>query len=342
MQANNDKTMIALKEASTEVQAFVVDAQKEVKVIQDEYGSIVPDASTKDGYKHCKEVRTNVMPIKKKLEDVRQALKRPVLDMSKLIDGSLKPLIESLDGVYKPFEEEYRRIDNEKKLKKEQEAAAIQAAIDSISCNQVKVNDMSSSEIESEIERLSEMDMNPDVFQERINEAMEAYQQSMDFFSDCLTKQIAYEEQEKQRIELEKKQREIEQREAEIKRKEDEEKQKARDEQLKAEAAKQAEEKAKRDAEQAELRHNEQLERAEREKAEAEKRAAAAERERIAREEEQRKAEELAREKDRRHKASIHNAILEKLQGIGLSEEQSKSVIKLAASKKAASMYIQY
>ena len=52
--------------------------------------------------------------------------------MGKLIDSNIKPLIESLDNVYKPFEAAYREVDNRKKRLEEERQAKIQAAFDAM------------------------------------------------------------------------------------------------------------------------------------------------------------------------------------------------------------------
>lgn len=111
VEADNSKSLEALTQASTEVTTFVSSALAEVAKVEDYYKGLIPDASTRQGYDFCRDVRRDVLPMKSKLEAVRKTLKAPVIEMGKLIDSNLNPMIERLDVIFRPFETEYRRVD---------------------------------------------------------------------------------------------------------------------------------------------------------------------------------------------------------------------------------------
>lgn len=195
MQTSNEKTMLALKAASTEVITFVGDVEREVKALEDQYSSIVPDASTKSGYEHCKQVRAEVLPIKTKLEAARKELKSPILAAGKLIDSSLNPLIARIEAIYKPFEDKYREVDNAKKLKEEARQQQITDAMSAIQNAVLKAVGADSEAIQQVIDDLSDFDFDPGVFQERTNEATAAHKDAMDKLLDMLTDRIRLEQQ---------------------------------------------------------------------------------------------------------------------------------------------------
>lgn len=342
MQVNTEKTELALKNASSEISIFVTDAELEVKALEEKFSTLVPDASNKEGYAHCKSVRADLLPIKTKLENARKTLKAPILDAGKLIDSSIKPLAERVEGLYKPFETAYREVDNEKKRREEERQQKVRLAFDRLTDFIVTASGASSTVIETLIDDLADFDLDPKVFQERTDEAAEKHSDVMQKLSSLLIQAVEQEEftaKQKEMEERERKVRDAEAREqARIEEEKRKEEQAKRDTEL-AEARKQAEEQARIDAEK---RHAEQLKQAEeRAKVQAEQ-AAKLERERIEKEQRRIKEEEVKREADKKHKTSIHNAILVELIKTGITEEQAKSIITLVAKRKAGSMYIQY
>lgn len=364
MQVNTKKTELALKDASSEVSLFVINAENEVKALEQEYESIVPDASNKDGYKYCKEVRAKLLPIKSSLEGARKTLKAPILSAGKLVDSSLNPLAERVASLYKPFEEAYRQVDNEKKRKEEERQVAIRLAFDRLTDFIVTASGSTSTVIETLIDDLADFDLDPKLFMERTDEAAAKHSEVMEKLGAMLLQAVEQEE-------FKAKQREIEDRERAIAEKEAQEQARIAEEKRREEQAKQAEEmriaqekaaqEAKEQAEQnaakakieAEARHKRELEQAEQRAKEqaalAEKKAKeqaelAAKREREAIEAENRRIKQEAelREKDRKHKAKIHNEILASIKSSGISQDQAKSVIRLVASGKVPHVHISY
>ena len=353
MQVNTEKTELALKTASSEVALFVTNAENEVKALEDEYLTLVPNAKTKEGYAHCKEVRAKLMPIKSNLEGVRKTLKAPVLEMGRLIDSSIKPLGERVESLYKPFESAYRAVDEEKKLREQRRQETIQAGFDKFNDLLVTSAGSTSSVIQASIDELADFDLDPNVFMERTDEAAAKHGEVMEKLGDMLMQAIQNEEMQAKQKEIEARERAL----LEAEQKAENERIAKEQEKARIEAEKQAEldrierekelqaarEEAQKQAKiDAEIRHKQELELAEQKAIQQASNAAKAERLRIEQEQEQIRVEAEKREANKKHKAAIHNAILTELLTVGITEEQAKAVIKLAATHKAASMYIKY
>ncbi len=263
MQANTEKTEIALQQASTEISEFVSNAENEVAAIEEQYGSVVPDASSKDGYNYCKSVRRDLMPIKSGLEDARKKLKAPILAAGKLVDSSLKPLADRVDAVMTPFIDAYREVDNEKKRIEEERQAKIQSAFDRMSAVLSEAVGSTSTVVEGLIDDFSDFDFDPEVFQERTDEAVTKHAEIMDKLSGLLTQAIASEEQQRKQEELEARERAIREREEAEERRQQAEKQRIEREKVAAEAAEkarlEAEEKHKKELAEAEDRYQRQM-----------------------------------------------------------------------------------
>ena len=263
MQANTEKTEIALQQASTEISEFVSNAENEVAAIEEQYGSVVPDASSKDGYNYCKSVRRDLMPIKSGLEDARKKLKAPILAAGKLVDSSLKPLADRVDAVMTPFIDAYREVDNEKKRIEEERQAKIQSAFDRMIAVLSEAVGSTSTVVEGLIDDFSDFDFDPEVFQERTDEAVTKHAEIMDKLSGLLTQAIASEEQQRKQEELEARERAIREREEAEERRQQAEKQRIERERIAAEAAEkarlEAEEKHKKELAEAEDRYQRQM-----------------------------------------------------------------------------------
>lgn len=238
MKANTEKTELALQQASQSVSEFVIDLRQEVEAIEKQYADIVPIATTKDGYKHCKAVRAELMPIKTGIDKQRKALKQPILEAGKLIDSSLNPLIDRVANVMKPFVDAYQAVDNEIKRKEEERKATIEKSFADLHSIGYAAMGQTSNAIEGLIEELSEFDFDPAVFQERINEAINLQSELMGKLTDMLTNAIANEESARLAKEHAQRIADIERREAELIRKEQMEQQRAQTEQAKQEQPK--------------------------------------------------------------------------------------------------------
>lgn len=353
MQTSNEKTMLALKSASTEVMSFVTDAEKEVAKIEEQYATVVPDAESKEGYKFCKEVRKDVLPIKTALENARKQLKDPVLKMGKLIDGNIKPLTDRLEAVYKPFVDAYQEVDNRKKRLEEERQMKIQQAFDKLNNSAMEAIGQTALIIESIIEDVECFDFDPEVFQERTDEAIAKQAELIEKLNGMLEAQKRQEEFEAKQREMEERERKLKEAEqaeqarlaeAERQKELELERQKAR-EQAEKEAA-EREARIKEEAAQAEIRAKErekqlklEAERQAKEAAEMARAEAKAEQERIERE----KAEEAARlEANKKHVGMIRGQSKDDLISLGLSEDDAKKVVLAISQKQIRNLFIQY
>ena len=164
------------RKASNDLKAHICELTLEVDNIEEKYASVVPDASTPEGYKSAKEIRGEIVPIKTRMEKARKTLKDPVLALGKEIDAAFKPLIVRLENLYKPHEEAYRKVDNAKKeaaAQKEREAEAFytfitNSLLDAIGASKEKITSI--------MEQVSDMaipESRADEAAAKMNEAME-------------------------------------------------------------------------------------------------------------------------------------------------------------------------
>lgn len=335
MEANNEKTMLALKEASTEVQTFVGNVVAEVEAIEAKYNSIVPTAETKQDYEFCKEVRREVQPIKVRMEEARRSLKRPILDMGKLIDSSLSPLVQRLEDVYKPFVDAYQEVDNRAKRLEEERQEKIQAAFNKMNDSAMEAIGQSSIVIETIIEDLRDFDFDPGVFQDRTEQAVKQHAELMQKLEGMLKAQQAAEDLQRRQEEIEAKERQQREEAERIEREK-------REAEIREQARIEAEERHKREMAEAEQRRQrEAVEAEERARQQAEA-AAKAERDRIEAEQRAKEEEDRKLAENRAHKAKIHNEIVSYLLDTGITEEQAKKVVELAAKRQAGNLFIQY
>ena len=216
MEAKTKKTELALKQASSEVAAFVVDVKKEVAAIVEKFGSIVPMANTISGYEFCQQVRKEVQPIKVALDKARKQLKEPIIKAGKLVDAELNPEILKLEAVYKPFVSAYQNIDNQKKIAEAARQVKMEEAFEKMRLVVLESVGKPSLVIEALIDDFADFDMNPKVFMDRKDEAIGKYHEIMNTLSDSLIRakeaeaqQEKYEEMLARESEMQKKARRI-------------------------------------------------------------------------------------------------------------------------------------
>lgn len=270
------------------------------------------DLTTDAGRKRTASLAHKVAKLKVKLDDMGKDLVSDWKNKAKVVDASRKAMRDQLDALKiearKPltdWEEEQERIKAEEAARAEAERLAAQV------------------ESDHEIALL----MNEKFDRERAEAEAE--------------KQRKREQEERDRLEREEKMR---QEAAEKARIEAEEKAKAEQERLERERqeAVEREEKARVAAKVAEERRIEQERQA---KIDAERAAEKARQDEIRRQEEaqeKEKAETLAREKNRKHKAAIHNQMLEVFVSSGFSEDQARQIVKLIAGRKVPHTQINY
>ena len=220
MEINTTKTELALKAVSTEIDAFIIDANAEVEALKAEYANLVPVADTANGYYHCKEVRKNLMPIKTKLENARKTLKAPILDAGKLVDSALKPLVEAVESLYKPFEMAYRAVDDEKKNREAKRQERIESGFNKMDQALVSAAGSTSTVIEAMIDEMADFSIDSNVFMEKSDQAAVRYSDVMSKLGEMLLQAHRNEELESKQAEMDKRFADMEKREAELKAKE--------------------------------------------------------------------------------------------------------------------------
>ena len=342
MNVNTEKTEIALQAASTEISNFVTDAKLEVQALVEKYGPLVPIATTPEGYANCKEVRADLMPIKTKLEAARKSLKDPIIKAGKLIDSSIKPLADVVEGLYKPFEKAYREVDQEKKNREINRQVFIADHIAELDNALVSCAGSTSTVIEAMLDNLADFNLDPKIFMEREAEARSKYLETMRRLGEMLTQALQHEEVMQKQIDMEAKEAAMLKREEEFNRKEELEASRLENE-ARAEEMREAAEKAAKDAkEQAEIQHNEYVAAQKVRVAAAVEQAAADERFRIEEKAAILKREADAREANEKHKGEVHKDILVAFMVSGATEKQCKAIIKLIAQRRINNISIQY
>lgn len=342
MQVNTEKTELALKTASSEINIFVTDAAKEVQALEDKYANLVPDASTKEGYADCKKVRRDLMPIKSGLEGARKTLKAPILEAGRLVDNTLNPLSTRVENLYKPFEAAYRAVDEEKKMREQRRQETIQEGFSKLDAALMSASGTTSTVIETIMEEVADFSIDRDVFMEKSDEAAKRHSEVMEKLGEMLLQATQIEEMQAKQAEIEAREKAIAEKEAAEAKAREEEQRKIAQAQREAEMQKAREEARKQAEADAEARHKKEMEEAEQRAKDAAENARLEEQKRAEAAAAKAKAEAEAREADIKHKSAVHNAILEAILVTGITEEQAKEVIKLAARHNAGSMYIQY
>lgn len=323
-----DEKIAEIEEQSKKYQGLIVDMNndKERKKVK-ESASLINDILKKLDRSRIDKKKAYADEVEAEAESIRTRLEKANEPLTKLIDA---------------HKEEQRKIRELEKARQEE-----------IEKSFTRMNDMAmegigqtSTVIESIIDELSCFDFNPEVFQERAEEAVKKQAELMEKLETMKTQASAQEELEARAAEIESKERE----QAE---KEEAERLRIEREKIAKEAAEkarlEAEERYKQGLIEAEHRRLKEAEEAKQREIEADKRAklqaeqaAREERERIEAEQRAKVEEEKRREADRKHKGKIHSDIVSKLVAGGLSEENSKKAVQLIAKGQAGNVRIYY
>lgn len=233
--------------------ALYSDTQAALAEMKAENDKVVFDYTTEAGLEEAGKHVWKIRRVKGKVEDRRKQLKRIALDLGKAVDEPAKQIKAELDAMIAVHQEP---IDAAKQREADRKQA-IQDAIDLIgeSAETPTALEPPSHEIESAIARVEAIDINPEVYQERMAEATTRKAELLGQLRTCLH---AASKREQEQAELERLRREAAARE-----------QAEREERIRAEA----EAKAKREAEEAAARAKAEAERREREIKEQAKRA---------------------------------------------------------------------
>lgn len=321
-----------------------------------EKGNFIPDMSTKEGYEASKRFVLDVTtPTRTKLNAAHKEAKSYWLTGGKAVDAKKNEIMDILVDIQKPHQEAYKAKDQEEKDREAKFEADLQARIDVLYNYRILPPGASSQTITDIIQECGEIDTQ-DGYYHRATDAFNVRAESLDILNDALMQCVAYEaeqvrqaelaeqnriqqeqleaQQEKMRLqqeEMDRKQAEIDKKAneaAEMQRQQEAEKQRVIDEKARIEREKQ-----------------EAIEREAYAKEQAEIAAENARQAEVARQQEQarlEKEEAEKREANKRHNAKIHNGILKVLIANGISEEDGKTMINLAAKRELPNVQINY
>ncbi|MCL1161461.1 hypothetical protein L2728_06115 [Shewanella chilikensis] len=342
-----------VEEIKKNLDAGIVVEYSEIKAelakLRDEFGTVVPDCSTKDGYEFSKNAALTCRSIRANLEAVRKEKKEPYLNYGRLIDSQAKEIKEAIEEVEGPHKDAYQEVDTKRKLILEER----KQVIFELNNSRAWAVDMSPEAIAERIEEVECMDISKEGFGRLLGDAIAAQSTAIEVLTAChadsVNRRIAEEKAESERLELERLREE--------QRKRDEERARTEAEAQRQREIKEAAERAAAEAKQkAEAEAQARIEQAEREAEEAKQReayaaeqarqreeaAAAAERQRIV--DEQRRTAEEARIKAENvaHRKAVNNDVLSKLKAIGLDEQTAKAVITAAAREETGALKMIY
>lgn len=177
--------------------------QAELAKLQEQYGCVVPDASTKDGYDFSKSAANACRDIRLNLEDVRKEKKQPYLDMSRLIDSQAKEIKSAIESIETPHREAFQEIDRKKKELLESRKQTIYELNHSFDM----WNGKTESEIKDQIEFVEDMDMSKESFGRLLEDAVAAQQTAINQLyrahAEAVNRRVADEQAEADRKELE-------------------------------------------------------------------------------------------------------------------------------------------
>lgn len=334
----------------------IVEYDEVAKKIEEvkEYSNFLPDVSTDEGYQKSKRVSLDIGKILTTLEKTRKDKKAYFIEGGKAVDAQAKAIAKKLEEMQFPHKEAYKELDNLKKAREAERKQKLEDRVSYIRNLPEMLSESSSDEIKQAMNHL--MTETCEDFYEFTAAALKARNESQKQLADLFSKTLQAEKDAEELAKLR----------AEQAKREQEEREKAI-----ADAARlEAENKAKKAQEAIELekqRAIEQEEKAKQALIDAEKAAEQAEKQRvidaqlaeekrladieaakqaeILRQQQQAEAERLEAEKreaNKKHQAKIHNAILKVLFDNGISEEDAKTMITLAAKKQLPNLTINY
>lgn len=333
-------SIVIFKDMTTEEKLSQIEEQSK------QFEGLVVDMNKPAERKKVKESAAVINDILKKLDRARIDRKK---EYAQQVEDEAAFIRDRLESANAPLTALIDAHKEQERIKREAE----KARQDEIDNAFARMNDMAmeaigqtSTVIESIIDELADYDFNPDVFQERTEEAVKKHAELMQRL-DMMKQQAAAQE------ELEARAAEIERKEREQAEKEEAERLRIEREKIAQEAAEnariEAEERHQREMQEAEQRRIREAEEAKQREVEAEQRAKAqaeaaaqAERERIEAERLAKEEEERKREADRKHKGKIHSEIVKNLTNAGLSEADAKKAVELIAKGKAGNVRIYY
>lgn len=185
----------------------------------------VPDANTDEGYEFIKVGIKELTTLRTSLEAARKREKAPYIQAGQIIDAEAKRITEELVLLESPMKAAKKEVDDRLERERQERIARLQQKVDAIRGMPAQVRGKSSDEISAMLDRVGEIDASHD-FYDLTKEAIEVRQAALDELTQMLTDRLAFEQAERQRIELEAQKaemrRELEAQQAEMRRQQDE------------------------------------------------------------------------------------------------------------------------
>jgi chromosome segregation ATPase len=176
-------------------------------MLREKYAT-VPDANTDEGYVFIKDGIKELTTLRTSLEAARQREKAPYLQAGKIIDAEAKRITEELVKLESPMKAAKKEVDDRLERERQERIARLQQKVDAIKAMPAQVRGKSSEEISAMLDRVGEIDASHD-FYDLTKEAVDARQAALDELTQMLTDRLAFEQAERQRIELEAQQAEM-------------------------------------------------------------------------------------------------------------------------------------
>ena len=185
----------------------------------------VPDANTDDGYEFIKDGIKELTTLRTSLEKARKREKAPYIQAGQIIDAEAKRITEELVKLEGPMQAAKKEVDDRLERERQERIARLQQKVDAIKAMPAQVRGKSSEDISTMLDRVGEIDASHD-FYDLTKEAVEARQAALDELTQMLTDRLAFEQAERQRLELEAQQaemtRQMEAQQAEMRRQQEE------------------------------------------------------------------------------------------------------------------------
>ena len=214
---------VDLDKGTAEVTEYSTTAAALAK-LREKYAT-VPDANTDEGYEFIKVGIKELTTLRTSLEAARKREKAPYIQAGQIIDAEAKRITEELVLLESPMKAAKKEVDDRLERERQERIARLQQKVDAIKGMPAQVRGKSSDEISAMLDRVGEIDASHD-FYDLTKEAVEARQAALDELTQMLTDRLAFEQAERQRIELEAQKaemrREMEAQQAEMRRQQDE------------------------------------------------------------------------------------------------------------------------
>ncbi len=322
-----------------------------------EKGNFIPDTSTKEGYEASKRfVLDETTPTRTRLDKAHKTAKNYWKIGGQNVDKKKNEILDILVAIQQPHQDAYKAKDQEVKDQKAKFDQDIQDKIDLFAgyCQQASAA-INSDGVSELIDSCGEIDT-VEGFYHRGADAVKAKSDAMTYLNELLMSTVNREAEEKRQadlaeenrlrqIEIDEQQETMRLQQEEMNRQQEDINRAANEAAAKAQAEADEKQRLINEAEQAEKEKQQAIEREEYAKQQSELAAEQAKQAEIERQKEQAIVDQLAAEKreaDKKHNAKVNNAILTVLVANGISEKDSKIMIKLAAKRELPQLTINY